>query len=87
MITADYSKNELPQSIKKGAGTNDVIILYCYGGTHTQDRNNLSLTDMRSTVVSIKRLWQLYERTCRPFRLLLSSLKTHFERGEARKGY
>jgi hypothetical protein len=35
MITADYSKNELPQSIKKGAGINDVIILYCYGGTHT----------------------------------------------------
>ena len=46
MITADYSKNELPQSIKKGAGTNDVIILYCYVGTHTQDRNNLSPTDM-----------------------------------------
>jgi hypothetical protein len=35
MITADYSKNELPYSIKKGAGINDVIILYCYGGTHT----------------------------------------------------
>ncbi|CAN5328231.1 hypothetical protein BH18THE2_BH18THE2_06510 [soil metagenome] len=26
MITTDYPKNELPQSIKKGAGTNDVII-------------------------------------------------------------
>ncbi len=35
MITADYSKNELRQSIKKSAGTNNVIILYCYGGTHT----------------------------------------------------
>jgi hypothetical protein len=34
----DYSrlfKNELPQSIKKGAGSIDVIILYCYGETHT----------------------------------------------------
>ena len=35
MITADYSKNEFPQSIKKGAGINDVILLYSHGGTHT----------------------------------------------------
>lgn len=35
MITAEYSKNEFIQSIKKGAGITDVIILYCHGGTHT----------------------------------------------------